>query len=89
MTAWPAPVVRMFLGELTPAQVLAAADDKDPKTKQGQVCDANFYNGELALMKGAKDDALRLFRLAANDCLHTFTEWSAANAELKALGVAP
>jgi lipoprotein NlpI len=88
MTAWPAPVIRMFLGQMTPAAVLAAADDRDAKKKKGQVCEANFYSGELALQTGAKDEATRLFRLAASDCPHGFTEWGAANAELKALGAA-
>jgi lipoprotein NlpI len=89
MKVWPAPVLRLFLGEMTLTAVLAAADDKDPKTKQGQVCEANFYSGELALLQGVKDEAIRLFRLAANDCPKDFVEWGAANAELKALGITP
>ena len=88
MTAWPAPVIRMFLGQMTPAAVLAAADDPDATKKKGQVCEANFYSGEWALRHGAKDEAARLFRLAASDCPKDFNEWSAANAELKALGAA-
>jgi lipoprotein NlpI len=57
MPTWPAPVVRLFLGYLSPAETLAAAEDKDPNIKQGQVCEANFYSGKLALLKGAKDEA--------------------------------
>jgi hypothetical protein len=86
MTAWPAPVIRMFLGQMPAAAVLAAADDPDATKKKGQVCEANFYSGELALRQGEKDEAARLFRLAAADCPKTLVEWSAANAELKALG---
>ena len=86
MTKWPAPAVRLFLGQLTPEAVLAAADDPDPKTKNGQVCEANFYTGELALSKGATDDASRLFQLAVDGCPKTFIEWSAASLELKTLG---
>jgi lipoprotein NlpI len=78
----------MFLGQMTPAAVLAAADDPDDTKKMGQVCEANFYSGELALRTGAKDEATRLLRLAASDCPHGFIEWSAADAELKALGAA-
>jgi lipoprotein NlpI len=89
MTKWPAPMIRMFLGQMTPAAVLAAADNADATTKEGQVCDANLYSGELALRQSAKDNATRLFRLAASDCPKTFDEWLAANAELKALGAAP
>jgi lipoprotein NlpI len=53
------------------------------------MCEANFYTGELALQRGDKDDATRLFKLAAGACLKTFKEWRAANAELKALGDQP
>ena len=43
--------------------------------KKGQVCEANFYSGELALRQDAKDEAARLFRLAASDCAKDFDEW--------------
>jgi lipoprotein NlpI len=89
MTKWPAPVVHLFLGDLTPAQLIAAADDPDEYKKRGQVCEANFYSGELALLQGAKNEANRLFRIAASDCPRSFIEWAAANAELTALGAAP
>jgi lipoprotein NlpI len=89
MTKWPAPVIRLFMDQMTPAAVLAAADDPDATKKKGQVCEANFYSGELSLTKGLKDEATRLFRLAASDCPHSFKEWDAAHAELKALGVVP
>ena len=76
----------MFLGQITPAAVLAAADDADAIKKRRKVCDANFYSGELALRQGAKDEAVRLLRLAATDCRQTPNTWDAAIAELKALG---
>jgi lipoprotein NlpI len=89
MTAWPAPVIRMFLGQTTPAAVLAAADDSDATKKKGHLCEANFYSGELALRQGAKDEAARLFGLAASDCPLDSDEWGDANAELKVLGLKP
>jgi len=89
MTPWPAPIVRSFLGRMPPEAVLAAADDPDAKKKKNQVCEANFYGGELALRLNAKDEAVRLFRLAANGCAKDVNEWFAANAELKALGETP
>jgi lipoprotein NlpI len=82
MTAWPAPVVREFLGELNSAQTLAAANDNDPKTRLGQTCEASFYSGEFALLKNNKQEALRLLRLAASDCPRGFLESTAAIAEL-------
>jgi lipoprotein NlpI len=87
MSKWPAPVIRLFLGQMTSQATLAAADDANASTKKGRVCEANFYSGELALQHGAKDQATRLFRLAASGCPRGFIEFIAANAELKALGV--
>jgi lipoprotein NlpI len=75
-----------MLGEITHAQAIEAAEHKEPQIKKGQVCEANFYGGELALLKGTKQEAVRLFKVAANECPRSFLEWSAAKAELKALG---
>jgi len=85
MAKWPAPVVRLFLGEMTVDAVLAAADDPNPNKRKGQLCEANFYAGELALQRGATEEAVRLLRLTANDCPKNFIEWSAAVAELRVL----
>jgi lipoprotein NlpI len=82
MTIWPGPIIRHFLGEFTAAQTLAAAADEDPKKRQAQTCEANFYSGEFALLKKNKAEATRLFKLASNDCPLTFIESTAAIAEL-------
>jgi len=89
MTKWPAPVIRLFLGQSTFEAALAAANDPDPDTEKGQVCEANFYGGEFELQQGKKDEAARLFRLAASNCPMTFTERDAADAELKAGSLKP
>ena len=88
MTQWPAPVIRLYLGQMTPEAVLAAADNPDADTKNGRMCEANFYTGELQLQQGKTDDATRLFRLAAASCPKGFVEFDGATAELKALGAA-
>jgi lipoprotein NlpI len=82
MTVWPAPVIRQFLGELSAEQTVGAAVDNDPQTKLAQTCEANFYGGELALLKKNKKEAQRQLKLAANDCPRTFIESTAAVAEL-------
>jgi lipoprotein NlpI len=89
MTKWPAPLIRLFLGQTTPQALLATADDPDAKTKQRKVCEVNFYSAELALHRHAKDEATRLFRLAATNCPKSFTERAAAHAELRALDATP
>ena len=86
MTKWPAPIIRFFLGQTTTQKLFTAADDADVKTKQRKTCEVNFYSAELALHRRAKDEATRLFRLAATECPKSFTEHAAALAELKALG---
>ena len=53
---------------MTQEAVLAAADDPDANKKKGQICESNFYGGELALQNGVKEGAARLFALAVADC---------------------
>ena len=67
-----------------PASAADACDS--PKDPQAAIVDRS---GELSLTEGLKEEATRLFRLVASDCPNVFTEWDAATAELKALGVAP
>jgi lipoprotein NlpI len=86
MTQWPAPIIRLYLGNTTSGAMFAAADAPEVQNPQDRLCAARFYAGELALRQAAKDEAVRLFRLAAAGCQKDFVEWSAANAELKALG---
>jgi lipoprotein NlpI len=51
MTVWPAPVIRMFLGEISPAAMLAAATDANPKQMKNHVCEANFYGAALPQLR--------------------------------------
>jgi lipoprotein NlpI len=85
MTKWPAPIVNLFLGASAPEQVLSAADDPDQRRKKPQVCEANFYSAEFALQRGSREDAQRLFEMAAAECPKSFIEGPASNVELKAL----
>ncbi|HEY4405226.1 MAG TPA: hypothetical protein VGN55_11340 [Xanthobacteraceae bacterium] len=89
MTKWPAPVIRLFLGQTTPAAVLAAAADPDPTVRRGQICEAHFYSAEFALQQGNRKEAARLFRLAAAGCTRDFVEGAAALSELGALAENP
>jgi lipoprotein NlpI len=89
MTKWPAPVVRLYLGEMTPEALLAAAQDPHTETKARQICEVDLLMGELALQRGPKDEAARLFRLALTHCRKNTNPWADAGAELKALGAQP
>jgi tetratricopeptide (TPR) repeat protein len=89
MAKWPAPVIRLFLGNAIPAAVLDAANDPDVDIRRGQICEAQFYSAELALQQGDKKEAVRLFRLAAAGCARDFVEGAAAVSELNALDENP
>jgi lipoprotein NlpI len=82
MSAWPAPVVREFLGQSNAAQTLAAAHNDDPKVNQGRSCEADFYSGEFALVGKNKQQALQVLKRAASDCPRSYIEAAAATAEL-------
>lgn len=82
MNVWPAPVIRMLLGEISIEQTIAAASNDDPQVKAAQTCEAHFYSGEMALLKKNKKEAQRLLKLAANHCPPSFIESTAAVAEL-------
>ncbi|MGT2501375.1 tetratricopeptide repeat protein [Bradyrhizobium guangxiense] len=49
---WPAPIVRFFLGEMTFEDLLKAAQDNSVRRTKEQICEANFYAGELAMERG-------------------------------------
>ncbi len=89
LTQWPVPIIRLYLGQASPTDVLAAANSPDDLIKINQVCEANFYTGEYLLLQGDKDEAARLFRAAAIGCPKGYPELPAARAELSALGQSP
>jgi lipoprotein NlpI len=72
---------------MTPDAVLAAAESPNTQMQQNQICEANFYSGELALQRGTKDEATRLFKLAVDGCPKMSIEYQSATAELKALSL--
>jgi lipoprotein NlpI len=86
MRVWPAPVIRLFTGEIKQDAVLSAVDAADATLKQAHGCEANFYGGQYALIEGQRDEAVKLFEAAAKDCPHGFLEGIAATAELKGMG---
>src|SRR4051794_20904498 len=86
MKTWPAPVIRLYAGEIKPDAVLAGADSASDTVKAAQLCEANFYSGEYALIGGNREDAAKLFQTAVKDCPRGFLEGIAAAAELKGMG---
>jgi lipoprotein NlpI len=89
MTKWPAPLVRMMLGDRPPEAALAAANDPDATTTDEQVCEANFYTAEFLRLQHRDEEALRLYRSALSGCPHDFIEYTAATNALRVMGKAP
>ncbi|MGO4569861.1 rhomboid family intramembrane serine protease [Rhizobium sp. 2YAF20] len=79
-TKWPYPVYGLFLGELTPEDVLVRAAGSD------QRCEATFYTGEWHLWRKDNQKAVPEFRNTLSSCPKTFMEYEGATAELKHLG---
>ena len=79
-SVFPASIFAVFM--------LAAADHANANFKRDQICEAHFFGGQWALLQNAKEEAIRLFRLAASDCPRILVAWIDANLELKALGAA-
>ena len=89
MTAWPAPLLLLYEGQMTPHDVVMAAQHVDIKVSKARMCDVGFYAGELSLSEGDKNEAIELFNHAVDVCFNSVAEKTAAVAELKALGQNP
>jgi lipoprotein NlpI len=89
---WPGPAVAYYLGQATAAEVGAAAGQGSTAERLQQGCDADFYLGEDALLKGDKAAAQSLFRKLLAGCalyrtnyVYFSRAYGAAAAELKRL----
>jgi lipoprotein NlpI len=82
---WSGRLFHFFLGEITQADLFAAAAAAEPEKKGVQHCDAYFYGGMRKLLTGSKEQAEDLFRSAANDCPRNIVESQEANIQLKKL----
>jgi tetratricopeptide (TPR) repeat protein len=83
LAEWPGKVANLFLGKTDAAAILAAASDPDAKKDREQHCEAYFYLGEYALMKGNAAEARRLFQESIDTGESTFVEYAGAQMELK------
>jgi lipoprotein NlpI len=86
-TEWQASLVRLYLGQTTPDAVLAGITEADPRVKDDRVCEADFYIGELALVRGDTAAAVRAFRQAVPVCEPGIGFGTVVTAELRKLGV--
>jgi lipoprotein NlpI len=83
---WPAPLVRLFLGDAVPSEVEAAAGGGDPATQRQQRCESDFYLGEWTLERQDPTLARSLLERARQNCPPAYVEYVGAVSELKRLG---
>ncbi len=85
--AWPAPIVNMFLGELTPNELVQLArDPQDPQRAAGLATEAMFYIGQMFLMQGDAKQASAFFERTIELGVTTFVEYDGARIELERMG---
>lgn len=82
---WPAPVVALYLGKSTPESLLAAATRGDPQARRGQICEANYYLAQWALLRTERSHSLALLKEAVTQCPLDFVERGSAIAQINQL----
>ncbi|HXL99265.1 MAG TPA: tetratricopeptide repeat protein [Rhizomicrobium sp.] len=85
LSKWPAPLIRLYLGQATVDDAVKAAASSDPDTLKNQTCEADFYAGEWQYLHGNQAAGLGLLQAAQAGCRHDFVEYDAAVTELKHL----
>ncbi|WP_395023211.1 hypothetical protein [Dongia sp.] len=79
---WPGPVVRFVRGEISAAELGAAAADPDPQTAGKQNCEVTFYTAALARISGDPAAASTGLEQALSLCSPDNIEFHAAQALL-------
>jgi lipoprotein NlpI len=86
MEQWPGQIVQMYLGHLSPQELIKAAVDLDPKKQREKKCEAYFYSAELFLIQGKKSEAIKMLKAAVAANGGNIVEAEASKVELKRLG---
>ena len=85
MNAWPAPAIRLALGQTTPDALISAAAAGDAARAANRRCEALFYAGEGFAHAGKADEAGKRWSEALAVCPPATPERSYASKELQAL----
>jgi lipoprotein NlpI len=84
---WPGPVIALFLGQADETALAAATQEAgDADGRKRRECQASFYLGERALIRGEKAEAKTRLEAARDTCPKYFIEREGAEAELRRLG---
>ena len=83
---WPRPILSLFLGAATPAQVRQAAGEGDEEPRQNQECEADFFLGEYALLHDDRHSARPLLKHVVDTCSPSLGVEAGAAGELARIG---
>lgn len=86
LAAWPGPIVKLFLGQAAPDDVIAAARQGDPEKQKDHLCEADFFVAEWQIFKSDAASAKRLLTDAVATCRGELPESHIAHAELARMG---
>jgi lipoprotein NlpI len=88
LNRWPAPIVRMIMGEISRDDAVNEAMQSYSTTRALKLCEIDFYSGQNALIMGHRDEAKRLLESAAATCVPEmdFTNWWPGFIEREAAG---
>lgn len=81
---WPLLLIKFAAGKVGERELLAAAQGSST-TAIGRRCEALFYSGEIALIRGDRGKARELFESAMSTNVVDFWEYSSARSELARL----
>lgn len=82
---WPAPLIKLFVGDAQPEAVSAAAMHGDADKIAAQQCEADFYVAEWWLTRNDAAAAKPLLESASQRCPKNFVEFGEARFELGTL----
>ncbi|MCA9625138.1 MAG: SEL1-like repeat protein, partial [Myxococcales bacterium] len=86
---WERALGELLAGDIDRAGLLAKAEDPDPEVRRRRLCEAHFFIGEVALLRGRKAEAREAFRLTVETDVRNFFEWQSAKVELRKLEASP
>lgn len=81
-TIWPRPLLELFAGTGTDPALIAGIEELPPQFRTNVLCEAHYYLGERALLKGDKKAARDYFAAAAATGASATTELIDAKAAL-------
>jgi lipoprotein NlpI len=84
-TRWPAPLIKFMAGGLSESKLRGFANTGDQRTRSEQLCEVEFYRGELAYLAGDKATAKAAMRAATTARIYYYLEDAAAHARLAQL----